>query len=136
MSIGLLEERRTVLRMKLEHLILRGVSYAICYNGRGECDFPSRCARAYIQLLQSAELWPIATVTMSISKAIDVLEKMGDPTVSFDGIQCDCLSMHSTPNYKRNRNKDLDELKNSVGLCLDCVFSGCTTATAYCSIKH
>jgi hypothetical protein len=61
----------------------------------------------------------MATVTMSISEAIDVLEKMGNPTVSFDGINC--LVMHSTPNYKWNRTKDLDELKNSVGLCLDCV---------------
>jgi hypothetical protein len=55
----------------------------------------------------------MATVTMSISEAIDVLEKTGNPTVSFDGIQCDCLVMHSTPNYKWNRTKDLDELKNS-----------------------
>jgi hypothetical protein len=78
----------------------------------------------------------MATVTMSISEAIDVLEKTGNPTVSFDGIKCDCPLTHSTLNYKWNRTKDLDELKNSVGLCLDCVLSNSTVATPDCRIKH
>jgi hypothetical protein len=78
----------------------------------------------------------MATVTMSISEAIDVLEKMDNPMVLFDGIKCDYLFMHSTPNYKRYRTKDLDELKNSVGLCLDSVLSDHTAATPDCPIKH
>jgi hypothetical protein len=78
----------------------------------------------------------MATITMSISEAIDVLEKTGNPTVSFDGIKCDYLFMHSTPSYRRNGTGDLDELKNSVGLCLDCVLSGRTAATPDCPIKH
>ena len=132
----LLEERRTVLRMELEKLILRGASYATCSDEWGECDFPSRHSHAYIKLLQSVELWPIATVTMSISEAIGVLGKTGNPRVSLDGIKCSDLHLHSTPNYNWNRTKDLNELMNSVGLCLDCVFSNRTVATPDCRIKH
>jgi hypothetical protein len=69
---------------------------------------------------------------MSISEAIDALEKTGNPTVSLDGIE-KCNSDHSTPNYN---TKKLDELKNSIGLCLDCVFSERTAATPDCRIKH
>ena len=119
--------------MELEQLILRGASYATCGNACGECDFPSRYAYAYIKLLRSAELWPMATITMSISEAIDVFEKMGNPMVLFHGIKCD---YHSTPNYKTCCTKDLDKLKNSIGLCLDCVYTDRTAATPGCRIKH
>ena len=118
--------------MELDQLIVEGASSATCSNPFGECDFPSRHTRARIGLLQFAKLWPIATANMSISGAIGVLEKTGNPTVSLDEMK-KCGSHHSTPNYD---TKKLDELKNSIGLCLDCVFSDRTAATPDCRIKH
>ena len=118
--------------MELDQLIVEGASSATCSDLWGECDFPSRHTRACIRLLRSAKLWPIATASMSISEAIDALEKTGNLTVSLDGMK-KCNSDHSTPNYT---TKKLDELKNSIGLCLDCVFSDRTSATPDCRIKH
>jgi len=118
--------------MELDQLIVEGASSATCGDPWGECDFLSRHTRAYIGLLRSAKLWPMATAKMSISEAIDALEKTGNPRVSLDGMK-KCSSNHSTPNYS---TKKLDELKNSIGLCLDCVFSDRTAATPDCRIKH
>jgi hypothetical protein len=78
----------------------------------------------------------MATVTMSISEAIDVLEKTGKPTVSLHGIKCDYPLAHNKPSDKWNCTGDLDGLKNGVGLCLDCVLSGRTAATPDCRINH
>lgn len=131
-TFWLLAERRTALQMELDQLIVEGASSATCSILWGGCDFPSRHTHAYIKLLRSAKLWPMATASMSISEAIDALEKTGNPTVSLDGIK-HCDPYHSTLNYS---TKKLDELKNSIGLCLDCVFSGRTAATPDCRIKH
>lgn len=73
----------------------------------------------------------MATVKMSISEAINVLEKTDNPTVSHNGIKCGFLFMHPTPDYKRERQMDLEEFKNSIGLCLDHVVSDCA---ANCSM--
>jgi hypothetical protein len=73
---------------------------------------------------------------MLISKAINVLEKTGNPIILFNRIKCDYLLIYSTPNYKRNRAKDLDELKNSIRLCLDYMLLNSTVATLDCRIKH
>jgi hypothetical protein len=105
--------------MELEQLIVRGW-YTHC-GSIHEYDYPARCAYSYLRLLHSTDLWPMATLKMSISQAIDALEKIGNPTVPLDGIQCGELSLHRTPNYQRGRQEALEDFKNSIGLCLDCV---------------
>ena len=72
---------------------------------------------------------------MSISDAIDALERMGNPNVSLVGIG-PCKNIHSIPDCKESRAEALNELKNSVGLCLDCMLLDDNLTSQNCRIKH
>jgi hypothetical protein len=72
---------------------------------------------------------------MSISDAIDALEKIDNPRVSLHEIGAHKHN-HSTPKFKESRAEGLNELKNSIGLCLDCMSLGGNAAIQECRIKH
>jgi hypothetical protein len=142
---GLLEERRTELRIRFEEIIMEGVWYTESdddgwrYYGQDRihihCDWENRYTRAYIVLLRDADLFPFATSYMSISEAIDTLQSMGDVTIP-DGDMDNCSHEHIRPDYKEMRAENLDAFKNSIGLCLDCVKSGREKAVPDCRIQH
>lgn len=86
----------------------------------------SKYAYAYLKLLERKDLWPVRLLYISISKAIELAEKMPDPIPKEPSITYTYKYKHAAPEYRRDRCWSLDDLNNSIGLCLHCVRSGST----------
>ena len=91
-----------------------------------KCGWTSKYAYAYLKLLERRGLWPVRLLHISISKAIDLAEKMPDSIPEEPSIACTYEYKHAAPEYRKGRCWRLDMLNNSIGLCLHCVRSGGT----------
>src|ERR1700728_3033503 len=127
--IGLLEEQRSFARLKLAEILIAGINDR-AGNCLYRCGWSSKYAYAYLKLLERQNLWP--THLLCISEAIEIAEKMPDPIPEEPSIACSYGYKHAAPEYRRNRRRSLDDLNNSIGLCLRCVRSG--SADSYCQI--
>jgi hypothetical protein len=61
------------------------------------CGWTSKYAYAYLKLLERKDLWPARLLHISISKALELAEKMPDPIPEEPSIACtyeyNCTSM-------------------------------------------
>jgi hypothetical protein len=117
--------RRTkkLARLKLAEILLAGIN-----NGTGmcvhKCGWTSKYAYAYLKLLDGKDLWPARLLHISISKAIELAENMPGPIPEEQSVACTYGYKHAAPEYRRDRCRSLDNLNNSIGLCLHCVRLG------------
>jgi hypothetical protein len=81
------------------------------------CGWTSKYAYAYLKLLERKDLWPARLLHISISKAIELAEKMPDPIPEEPSIICRYEYKHAAPEYRGDRCRSLDILNNSIGLC-------------------
>jgi hypothetical protein len=130
----MLEEARSFARLKLAEILLRGVNDPTgdCPH---KCGWSSKHAYAYLQLLQGQELWPTHLSRIPISEAVELAEKIPDPIPEEKSFQCKYDYKHRAPAYRRNRRWSVENLNNSVGLCLHCVRSG-SANSSYCAVTH
>ncbi|KAK2057686.1 hypothetical protein LY76DRAFT_593972 [Colletotrichum caudatum] len=119
----LLEEQRGFARLKMAEILISGVNDE---TGRcvHRCGWTSKYAYAYIKLLQREYLWPAHLHHISISKALELAERMPDPIPEESSTACTYEYKHAAPAYRRDRSLSLDNFEKSIGLCLDCVRSG------------
>jgi hypothetical protein len=89
-----------------------------------KCGWTSRYAYAYMNLLEGERLWPAHLPHISISKALELVERMPDPIPTESSTACPYERKHAAPAYRRNRTWRLDDFNKSIGLCLQCVRSG------------
>ena len=129
-SKGLLEGQRSFARLKLAEILIAGINdgTGMCVH---KCGWTSKYAYAYLMLLERKDLWPARLLHISLSKAIDLAEKMPDPIPEEPSIACTYEYKHAAPEYRENRRWSLDTLNNSIGLCLHCVRLGGTNS--YCN---
>ena len=81
-----------------------------------------------MQMLQTNGLWGASPFTMSVDSAIEKARKMVPPPHS----QYD----YGAQQTKETRNSRLEELRESAGLCLSCMWSGDIEATFPCKLDH
>merc|ERR1712000_387159 len=119
----LLEEQRGLARLKIAEILIAGVDDGIgrCWH---KCGWTSKYAYAYIQLLGSENLWPAHLSQRSISKALELAERMPDPIPEESSTPCTYERKHAAPAYRKSRSLRLSGFHESVGLCLRCVQSG------------
>ena len=130
MDIDLLEEQRSVARLKLAEILVDGINYGGCCH---KCGWNSKYAYAYLKLLEGKGLWP--TRLLNISKAIDWAESLHDPVPEERSTSCSYEYKHQPPQYREDRRWKLDNMMGCFGLCLYCVRSG-RDDPSYCRIKH
>ncbi|KAH7407173.1 hypothetical protein BKA64DRAFT_408839 [Cadophora sp. MPI-SDFR-AT-0126] len=127
----LLEEQRSFARLKLAEILIAGIN-----DGTGRCihkcgwtsKYAYAYAYAYLKLLETRGLWPARLFHLSLSKAIDLAEKIPDPIPEESSIACTYEYKHTAPEYRGGRHWSLDIWNNTLGLCLHCVRSGNTNS--------
>ncbi|KAH7357230.1 hypothetical protein BKA65DRAFT_524386 [Rhexocercosporidium sp. MPI-PUGE-AT-0058] len=121
----LLEGQRSVARLKLAEILIAGINdgTGMCVH---KCGWTSKYAYAYLKSLERKYLWPGQLLNISISKAIELAEKMPDPIPEEPSTSCRYAYKHAAPEYRADRCWRLDMLNNIIGLCLHCVRSGGT----------
>ncbi|KAK1534777.1 uncharacterized protein CCOS01_03529 [Colletotrichum costaricense] len=74
----LLEEQRGLARLRLAEILTAGVNDVdgLCVH---KCGWTSKYAYAYMKLLQEEDLWPARLFHTSITKALELAERMPDP---------------------------------------------------------
>lgn len=117
-TVVLLEEQRNDARLRLAEILIKGYNSGACCH---RCGWSSKYAYAYLQSLGDAQLLP--TGIHSISKAIKQAEKMPSSIPTEPSIACTYEHKHTTPEYTRDRQWELDYLLERIGLCLYCVRS-------------
>jgi hypothetical protein len=129
---ALLEEQRSVAKLKLAEILIAGINDAdgVCVHA---CGWSSKYAYAYLNSLERHGLWPTGLVC--ISKAIQSAENMPDPVPTEQSIACVFARKHTPPEYRRNRRWKLDDLNNRIGLCLRCVRLECIDSSD-CGGRH
>ncbi|KAF2675684.1 hypothetical protein K458DRAFT_324012 [Lentithecium fluviatile CBS 122367] len=129
-----LEEARNSARLELADILLKGVNDPTVHCVH-KCGWSSKYAYAYLKSLEGQQLWPTHLYRTSISKALESAEKMSDPVPKESSVSCTYGYKHRTPEYRRNRCWSLEQLNNSIGLCLHCVRSGSASASS-CRVTH
>jgi hypothetical protein len=136
MAADLLEEQRNQIRTELQQILFDGSTDAGWEESSGcTCAWSSRYSLAHTELLREQKLWPSQILTITISQAIERMEKMGDPTMTNQWVRCD-YRWHRDPRYRAKRGERLRELQERNGLCIDCVRLGTTVANQAHRINH
>lgn len=128
--IGLLEEQRSFARARVSQILMDGCTTGTCCH---RCGWSSQYAFAYSKLLHDRNLKP--TDITCISKAIEQIEMMPDPTPEEGSVDCPFAYKHTVPNYRVDHRREFDCLRAHTGLCLTCIKSG-NTRSDYCSVIH
>ena len=97
------------------------------------CGWSAKYTYGYINLLESRDLWP--TQPYCISEVIEIAKMMPDPIPQERTFKCPYGYLHGASLYRSIRREDLDNLKNSIGLCLHCVKSS-SDDSSYCRLQH
>ncbi|PVH69810.1 hypothetical protein DL98DRAFT_564318 [Cadophora sp. DSE1049] len=99
----LLEGQRSFARLKLAEILIAGINdgTGMCVH---KCGWTSKYAYAYLKMLETRDLWPARLLHISISKAIDLAEKMPDPIPEESSIACIYEYKHAAPEYRRGRH--------------------------------
>ena len=135
--IDLLEERRSRMRMEFQQILFDGTKSGEA-DGSGQCDcgWSSRHSFAYVKLLQAESLQPSQMLNTTLSRLLDKLDRMPDPTVPRNNwAQCG-YPWHPNHHYREIRKWKLSKLKEANGLCIDCVRSNSTSEEQSCRVKH
>jgi hypothetical protein len=136
MVTDLLEERRNRMRIEVQQILFDGSTDAGWEESSGcTCAWSSRHSLAHTELLREQKLWPSQILTITISQAIERMEKMGDPTMPNQWVCCD-YRWHRDPRYRAKRGERLRELQERNGLCIDCVRLATTAANQAHRINH
>ncbi|KAH7128201.1 hypothetical protein B0J11DRAFT_483915 [Dendryphion nanum] len=118
----LLEEARSITRLKLASILLNGVNDitgSCCHR----CGWTSTHAYAYVKQLEEREIWPAHLSHKPIYKVIETAETMPDPVPKEESAHCTYSYKHCLPEYRSERQKPLENLTRPVGLCLHCIIS-------------
>jgi hypothetical protein len=135
MAADLLEERRSWMRTKLQHILFEGSTDAgTDDNCKCTCAWSSRHSLAHTELLQKQELQPLQILTITISEVVERLENMEDPAISV-WVPCS-YRWHGTPKYRAKRRERLRELHKRDGLCIDCLRSVTSAENGNHRVKH
>jgi hypothetical protein len=119
--------------MEIAELLVHGAMYV---EQSCSCGWSTEHTYAYMSLLRIEELWPTDVLKLSISGVIQRMEEMSDPMPVEQNDLCDNARWHREPNYRQSRRRELNKLKDKIGLCLDCVQSGSDVASQGCRIEH
>lgn len=128
-----MEERRSRIRLKLQQLLVEG---ALDCRSDCACGWTSKYAFAYLVLLEEGNLLPERMLDQSISCVMQAAEQMSDPTPAQQNLPCKGYGLHREPDYRKQRGRDLENLRKEIALCIDCVRRGSVTATPDCRIPH
>ncbi|TGO55963.1 hypothetical protein BCON_0084g00310 [Botryotinia convoluta] len=126
----LLESQRSYARSEFSQALLEGIDEGICAH---KCGWTSKYAYAYLKSLEDYELWPTKLCDISLSKAINSVERIPDPVPQEPSIGCAYERKHALPKYRAGRSWKLGHLDERIGLCLTCVQSGHSGIRGYCS---
>lgn len=105
----LLEEGISTARMDLANILIDGINdgSVTCVH---KCGWTSKYAYAYMNLLQSRDLWPADLSRQSIADAIAKTKTISDPVPREASGECKYSYKQSQPEYKRNSQYGLEAL--------------------------
>jgi hypothetical protein len=131
--IDLLEAKRDSIRKQLGYILSVKYELKDC-----SCGFKSRSAYSYLGQLSGEGL--LLSPYLNHETALNCIKKaeqMGPPSVVEDCKTCEDYRWHRPACSRESTLKDLQELKEGKGLCLNCISGGWRVySETPCSIKH
>lgn len=129
----MLEERRSGTRLKLQQVLVNSAMYD---SSDCRCGWADEYAFAYVALLEREILLPKNLLSQSIAHVMQRAEQMDDPTPPQHDFSCEQAKGHRKPIYRERCSQDLKQLRKHVGLCIDGLWRGSTTANLTCRIQQ
>jgi hypothetical protein len=124
------------MRTELQQIVIDGATEAgVEDHHKCDCGWSSCHSLAYLILIQRERVHPIQMLDRSVSQLVETLEQMDDPRMPQQRSQCS-YRWHSDPKYRLRRSLKLEKLKQSHGLCIDCVRVDEGAEKGVCRINH
>ena len=124
------------MRTELQQMVLDGATEAVVEDDRQcDCGWSSCHSLAYLILIKGERVHPLQMLDCSVSGLTEKLEQMDDPRMPQKWTQCS-YRWHSDPKYRLRRSLKLEKLKQSHGLCIDCLRVHQGAEKGVCRINH
>ena len=123
------------MRIRLQEIILDGIEDMGTDPFNCRCGWTGRYNDAYMRLLKSNRLWPLQMLDITVSQAIEKIERINDPATPHGWTPCSS-HQHANIDYRNRNSLRLNGLKRVSGLCLDCIRSSTTGTKHICRIQH